>query len=293
MNSGAPIRILPDTWVLTHLEDAPPLGGIFVNSAVITAEEPVVIDTGASINRAGWIDQLGIVLDPADVRWIFITHDDADHIGNLSVLLQLCPQATVLTTWLAAGRMALQRGMVLPMERIRFINDGDTVDVGDRVLRAVLPPVFDNPTTRGVFDPITGFYWGADCFASPVSEFVMEADDISAVQWREGFLGMQRMLSPWHTLLDHRRYAAVIDRVQRLPITAAAGAHGPVVRNSRLPDAFRMLRELPHSGAVKPFNQAEMGSLLAATPTGALPDRRPQQSPYPTGAHVIRRPMLR
>jgi len=89
-------------------------------------------------------------------------------------------------------------------------------------------------------------------------------------------LGVQRMLSPWHTLLDHRRYAAAIDRVQRLPITAAAGAHSPVVRNSRLPDAFRMLRELPHIGAVKPFSQAEMGSLLAATATGALSDRRPQ-----------------
>ena len=33
---------------------------------------------------------------PADVRWVFISHDDHDHIGNLLELLDLCPQATLV-----------------------------------------------------------------------------------------------------------------------------------------------------------------------------------------------------
>jgi hypothetical protein len=120
--------------------------------------------------------------------------------------------------------MLLEHGIALPMDRVRFVNDGDAVDVGDRVLRAVLPPIFDNPTTRGLFDPTTGFFWGGDCFAAPVPDLICEADDVPADLWREGFLGLHRMLAPWHTMLDHRRFGVIVDRVQSLGITVAAGA---------------------------------------------------------------------
>lgn len=270
--STDPVPICPDTWLLTQLEQAPPLGGIFLNSAVIRAAEPVLVDTGTAGNRTRWLDQLGAVVDPADVRWIFISHDDPDHVGNLAILLELCPNATVLTSWFAVGRMMVEQGIALPMDRIRFVNDGDAVDVGDRTLRAVQPPVFDNPTTRGLFDPSTGFYWGGDCFASPVGALVTEAADVPEGDWSDGFLGMARMLSPWHTWLDHRRYGVAVDRVQALPVTAVAGAHGPVVRGPRIDDAFRMLRTLPHAGPLPPFTQLDLEGWMAAAaaaPAGA------------------------
>lgn len=135
----------------------------------------------------------------------------------------------------------------------------------------MLPPVFDNPTTRGLLDPATGFFWAADGFAAPVPEFVIEADDTPDDQWREGFLYLQRILSPWHTLLDARRYCPLIDRLERQPVTTAAGAHGPVVRGRRLTDAFRMLRELPHIGALRQFDQTDLESWLTATATGPVP----------------------
>lgn len=230
------------------------------------------------MNRERWLDQLGSIVDPADVRWIFVSHDDIDHVGNLAVLLDLCPRAIVLTTWFAVRRMETDQGLVLPMNRVRFVNDGEAVDVGDRVLRAVLPPVFDKPTTRGLFDPVSGFCWAADCFCAPVPEFLPEAADVPAVQWREGFLAMHRLLSPWHALLDHRRFAAAVDRVQRLPLSVVCGAHGPIVRGARVADAFRMLRELPHISALTPFTQADLEDWLvdAATVGEVGPDRVPQ-----------------
>lgn len=241
-----PVRICQDTWLLPRFGPAPPGGGIFVNSAVITAREPVVVDTGSVGDRQHWLAQLSAVLDPVDVRWIFITHDDPDHVGNLPALLQLCPRAVVLTGWLAATRLRIGHGIDLPVDRVRSIDDGDTFDVGDRTLQAVLPPVFDNPTTRGLFDPTTGFYWAADCFAAALPRCAIEADDVPAAEWRAGFLHMQRQLYPWHTMLDPRRHSRLVDRVQQLGMTTAAGAHGPVVRGTRLDDAIRMLRELPH-----------------------------------------------
>jgi len=268
MGTCEPFRICRNTWVIPQLEEAPPVGCFFLNSAVITGAEPVVIDTGTPVNRTRWLEHLGSIVDPTDVRWIFISHDDVDHAGNLAPLMELCPKAIVLTSWFAVGRMVSTDGIDLPMNRIRFVNDGDEVDIGDRKLRALLPPIFDNPTTRGVFDPSTGFYWAADCFGAPVPGFVPEADDVPAADWREGFLMLHRMLSPWHTMLDHRRYgAAVVDRLQALPITTVASAHGPVVRGSRITDGFRMLRELPHTGAYQPFTQHDLQSWIDTAST--------------------------
>ena len=58
--------------------------------------------------------------------------------------------------------------LTVPPSRWRWVSDGEALDVGDRLLHAVRPPIFDAPTTRGLFDPTTGVYWAADGFATPM-----------------------------------------------------------------------------------------------------------------------------
>ena len=189
----------------------------------------------------------------------------------------------VRSTGFAVGRMALEQGINLPMQRVRFVNDGEEIDVGDRTLRAVLPPIFDNPTTRGLLDPRTGFFWAADCFGAPVDGMLPDANDVAAPEWRDGFLTLHRMLAPWHTMLDHHRFARLVDRVEELPITVAVGAHGPAVHGPRLADAFRMLRELPHTGPLAPFTQTDLEGWLTPPrpPRHEGPGHAPDQEPSP------------
>ena len=58
------------------------------------------------------------------MRWIFLSHDDVDHVGNLAVLLELCPRATVLTSWWAMGPDARRAG--------EFIVEADDCKDGSR-----------------------------------------------------------------------------------------------------------------------------------------------------------------
>ena len=57
-----------------------------------------------------------------------------------------------------------------PLDRCRWVMDGESLDVGDRTLHALRPPVFDSPTTRGLYDPTTGVYWAVDTFATPLPD---------------------------------------------------------------------------------------------------------------------------
>ena len=159
----APEKIAPDTWLIHSVAQA--LGEeplfVYLNSMVITGAEPVIVDVGTICNRTQWLDDVFGIVDPADVRWVFVSHDDVDHIGNLEQVMEACPDATVVASWAITERHA--NALNFPLPQCRWLNDGEAFDAGDRRLRAVRPPVYDSPTTRGLFDESTGVYWAVDC----------------------------------------------------------------------------------------------------------------------------------
>ncbi len=269
----APYQIADETFVIPWNLPAPPVGFFPMNSMLIRGAEPTLIDTGAPANRKDWLDAAWDLVDPLDVRWVFLTHDDRDHSGNLVQVMEACPNATLLTSWFAVGRMFEE--WETPLDRVRFVNDGDTVDIGDRQLVALRPPVFDNPTTRGVFDTHTGAYWSVDTFATNVAEPMVESADLPNDAFVEGQLFGGRLVAPWHELLDDAKYQRYVDRVQQLDISVVAGCHTPVIRGSRIEEAFATTRRLPGEDAWHDFTQADLDTWMDAM---APPPEVPAQS---------------
>jgi len=52
------------------------MGFLPVNAFVIKADEPVLIDTGMGIESEDFMDALKSVIEPRDLKWVWITHDD-------------------------------------------------------------------------------------------------------------------------------------------------------------------------------------------------------------------------
>jgi flavorubredoxin len=263
-------RVADETFLISWGIDAPPVGHFPVNSLLIRGAEPVIVDTGAPAVRGEWLDTVWSLVDPADVRWIFLSHDDRDHAGNLLAVLDACPNATLLTTWFAIGRMMEE--WETPIGRCRFVNDRDPVDIGDRVLVSVRPPIFDNPTTRGAYDPTTGVYWSVDTFATNTSGRIMDADELSDEEFRDGqFLG-GRLVSPWHQYLDQAKWDRCVAAVHSLGIEAVAGCHTPVIRGPRVDTAFELTRQLPAVEPWREFEQADLDGWLAQAGALSEPD---------------------
>ena len=80
-------KAAPDIDVLTSSFPVPGFGLIPINAFVLHAAEPVLIDTGAVVESEDFMTALRSVIDPADLRWIWLTHTDFDHIGSLHRLL--------------------------------------------------------------------------------------------------------------------------------------------------------------------------------------------------------------
>src|SRR5918997_3787761 len=104
----SPVRIAPETFLIPNL--APVEGGFFVqvNSLLVRGEQPVIVDTGAPIHREHWLEQVFSLVEPEDVRWVFLSHDDGDHTGSLHQVLEACPSATLVTNFFAFERLTLE-----------------------------------------------------------------------------------------------------------------------------------------------------------------------------------------
>jgi flavorubredoxin len=261
-----PLQAAPETFLIRSAQ--PALGApmtVGINSVVIRGAEPVLVDTGSLANRDGWRSDVFSLVDPADVRWIFLSHEDPDHIGNLVLALDECPNATLVTTWAATERLSCEIG--LPPERVRWVDDGESFDAGDRTLRAVRPPVYDGPATRGLFDPVTRVYWSSDAFATPMgSEPVDHVGDLPAPMWSEGMAVFHHhALSPWLGIVDRERYAADVRRVRSLDPAVVVGCHTPVIDGDHVDAAFELLAALP--GVVPPPHpdQTALEAALAGT----------------------------
>lgn len=243
--SVPPTKIAADTYVIHSVQEA--LGQplfIYLNSMVILGKEPMIVDTGTIANREQWLQDVFSLVEPKDVRWIFISHDDVDHTGNLEQTMEACPNARLVCNWAMVERHT--NCFDFPLDRCQWVMDGESLDIGDRTIVALRPPVYDSPTTRGLFDPTTGVYWSVDTFATPLLDPAMGVGDLETEFWQFGMsLFALGAVSPWLSLVDPAKYATYVDRVQSLDITTIAGCHTPVIEGPLIESAFAHIRELP------------------------------------------------
>jgi flavorubredoxin len=52
-----------------------------VNTFVIKAQELVLVDAGMGIESEEFMKALEAIIDRHDLKWVWLTHDDADHAG--------------------------------------------------------------------------------------------------------------------------------------------------------------------------------------------------------------------
>jgi flavorubredoxin len=264
----APQQVAKDTFIIqsTLGEGVAPIA-VNVNSMVIRGAEPIVIDTGGRNNRANWLTDVFSLVDPEDIRWITISHDDVDHTGNLDVLLEMAPNATFVSSWFINERMSVE--LAVPPTRMRWMTDGETLGIGDRTLSLVRPPVYDSPTTRGFFDPTTGVYWAADAFATPMQTYVDNVSSLDPEFWGYGFTMFGQSLTPWLPMVDNARFQSTVDRIAALQPTTIVGCHTPIISRTHVDQAITMTRALPSMPEIPLPGQETLDQMLAATAIAA------------------------
>jgi glyoxylase-like metal-dependent hydrolase (beta-lactamase superfamily II) len=223
-----------DADVISTLYPIPALGFVPINAFVLRAEEPVLVDTGPIVLRDLYFDAISKAIDLDDLRWIYLTHADPDHVGCLREVLAAAPNARVITTFLGLGKL----GLYAPIspERVYLLNPGQRLSVGDRELIALEPPTFDAPETTAFVDSKTDTLFSSDCFGGVLAEPAELAAEIPAAALRDGVVTWAGIDAPWLGRLDVTALDVALARIRELA--------APIVLSSHLPPAFGMLDTL-------------------------------------------------
>jgi len=219
-----PARVAPDTTALAAEFPIPGYGVLPVKAHVVQAEEPVLVDTGLAALREDFMKGLRATIDPADLRWIWITHTDADHLGNLEQVLAEAPNATVVTNFIGMAKMGL---LGIQPPRLHLLNPGERLDVGDRKLRAVSPVTFDAPETTGFQDEKTGVFVSADSFGALLEEPATAAAAVDPAKLRAGMQVWATIDAPWLQWADASRFGKALDGVRGMNASMILSSHLP------------------------------------------------------------------
>lgn len=258
----APYQPTPDVHVFPSAVPLPGMGVLPVNAYLLHAEEPVLIDTGMGSDGAEFLDALSAVIDPAAIRWVWLTHDDADHTGNIQQVFARAPRARLVTHAFSALRMA--SWWPVPLDRVHAVRVGDRLPVGDRTLRAVAPPLFDNPMSTGLLDEATGALFSVDSFGAVLPELVEDAAEVPEEALSGGMQAWAAADSPWAHLIDRERFAGVLADVRRLGPSRIFSSHLPAASGTSLDRFLDVIATVPDAEPAIAPNHEEFAQMLAA-----------------------------
>jgi len=222
------INSAPDIVSLVSYIPIPGYGVLPVNAFVIKSTQPVLVDTGMASVRTDFMSSLKAAIDPKEIRWIWLTHIDMDHIGNLAAVLAEAPNARVVTSFIGMAKLGLHG---LPVDRAYLLNTGQTLDVGDRQLLAMKPPTYDAPETTGLFDQKSGTLISADSFGAILEKPVDSAADIDHQALKEGSLVWASIDAPWLSIVDRNKFANKLSVIEKLNSNRILSSHLPPAEN--------------------------------------------------------------
>lgn len=256
----------PDIDVVSSAAAIPGFGSLAINAFVLHGEEPLLVDTGVVAEADDFLDALRTVIDPADLRWIWLSHTDYDHIGSLHRLLDDNPRLRVITTFFAVGILGLSM-TPLPMDRVHLLNPGESISVGRRRLTAFKPPVYDNAVTTGFYDDTSGTLFSADCFGALLQDLPRNAADLSDAELRRGQTTWVTIDSPWIHKVDRATFGAELARFREIEPTIILSGHlapAPGVMLDRLLDT---LADAPNAAPFVGPDELALQQMMAAAAT--------------------------
>lgn len=257
----------PDIHVLPSALPIPALGDQPVNAFLVRSDRPFLVDTGMPIDREGFLDSLWSLIDPADLRWIVVTHDDRDHTGALARILEAAPRAKVLTNAIALTRISEE--FAIPQDRVVTANPGSRVKIGDRELSFHRPPTFDSPGTLAVFDHSDGTLYSSDSFGTVVEEITQDFADLDEAEFFHGFDVLNRAIAPWTALVDEEKFLRPVRELAALRPARLLSAHGPTVREDSVPRLFEAMARIPSLPAWLPGADLDLEAALDAHASSA------------------------
>jgi flavorubredoxin len=192
-------------------------------SALIDTVDPVMVNTLFERLKS---------LDISTLDYVIVNHVEQDHSGSIPAILAAYPMARAVTS--SPGKNLLMDMLAVPEERILVARDGETIDLGEKMLQFIYFPWVHWPETMLTWLPQQKVLFSCDLFGSHLASGDLFVSDEAAVLPAAKRYYAEIMM-PFRKTIETN-----FGKVQQLGVELIAPSHGPLCqRPSLIIDAYR------------------------------------------------------
>jgi flavorubredoxin len=202
--------------------------GTSYNAYVVRGEHGVaVIDTVKESFSAAFFAKFEQVARYEEITAVVLNHLEPDHTGALPELLRRAPQARVVISRKAPLMLkALLKPLPSPAEGYCIDASGEPVDLGGRTLEMIPAPYLHWPETQFTWLKEDGILFSGDVFGCHFCDARLFNDACGDFRFSFEYYYA-------HLMRPFRGYVMdALARIEALPLTQIAPAHGPVLRHA-------------------------------------------------------------
>lgn len=139
--------------------------GVTYNSYVVKGEKIAVVDSVDAHFSGEWLSNIDKALDGKSPDYLIVQHMEPDHSGSLSAFVEKYPETVVVGNQKTFVMMGEYFGEGFPANRL-VVKDGDTLDLGGRVLKFIFAPMVHWPEVMFTYDENSATLFSADAFGA-------------------------------------------------------------------------------------------------------------------------------
>ena len=195
--------------------------GTTYNSYFIDADKKAIIETSKETFKDTYLNKVKSVVDYEDIEYIILDHTEPDHSSNLTHLLDLAPNATVVGSRSAINFL---KHMVDKEFKSMIVSDGDELSLGNKTLKFISAPFLHWPDSMYTYLVEDKVLFTCDSFGCHYCDERMFDDLVD--NFDEAFeYYFKVILKPFSNYM-----LKAIDKIRDLDIDIICPGHGPILR---------------------------------------------------------------
>ncbi|MBU3155617.1 FprA family A-type flavoprotein [Clostridium estertheticum] len=198
--------------------------GTTYNSYLLMTEKPTVIDTVDMSFGREFVENLKSLIELERIEYIIINHTEPDHSGSLGSLAANAKNAVIVCTSLAVDQ--LKEMYKLHNREFLVVGDGDTLDIGGKILKFIETPYLHTAETMITYCIEDKILFPCDIFSTHVANYEY-FNDMAKEDINSDYIGYYKLI-----MHPHRRYVQnMIKKIRNLDIKMIAPSHGYILRD--------------------------------------------------------------
>ena len=205
--------------------------GTTYNSYLIIDKKITLVDTVKHYLFDEMLSRIKEIVEPKKIDYIVSNHVEMDHSGSLPKILEVCPNATVLTS--TRGEKGLKRHYKKDW-KLKVIKSGETLNIGKRTLHFVEVPMVHWPDSMVTYIPSDKLLLPNDAFGQHIASSERFDDEIEwGILKEEAAKYYANIVMPYGSQVEK-----ALEALSGLEIDMIGPSHG-IIWRSLIPDILK------------------------------------------------------